>query len=216
MNIKISSSILCCDFLHLYDEIKRLEISRSVDYIHLDIMDGNFVPNLSFGPYISELISENFHTPIETHLMVSKPAKFIEKFHFSHSIIFHIESDDCPMEIINKIKLLGIKVGIAVNPETNIEKIIEYVDYLDIILIMTVSPGFGGQSFLNSQINKIKDIKSYLVKNHKNVSIGVDGGINFITSRLCISAGATNLVTGSFLNNAEDISDACSQLRHYK
>ncbi len=212
MDIKIASSILCCDFLHLSNEIEKLENSDGVDYIHLDIMDGNFVPNLSFGPYISELIAKNFSVPIETHLMVSNPIKFVEKFYFSHSIIFHIESNDCPMEVIDRIKFLDMKVGIAINPETSFEKMIDYIDYLDIILVMTVSPGFGGQKFLDSQINKIKDIKSYVMKNHKNVSIGVDGGINSVTSQSCIDAGATNLVVGSFLNGAKDISSACHQL----
>lgn len=213
MDIKISASILCCDFLHLFDEIKKLEDSSSIDYIHLDIMDGNFVPNISFGPYISDLISKHFSIPIETHLMVSTPISFIENFNFSESIIFHIESDNFPVEVINKIKLLGVKVGIALNPETDIKKIIDYIDYLDIILVMTVSPGFGGQKFLDSQIKKIKDLKSYVEKNHKKILIGVDGGIDSITSHLCIEAGATNLVVGSFLNKAKSISDACRQLK---
>ena len=176
-------------------------------------MDGNFVPNISFGPYISELIAKKFSIPVETHLMVSHPINFVDKFYFSESVIFHIESNDPPVEVINKIKFLGMKTGIAVNPETDIEKVLSYLDYLDMILIMTVFPGFGGQKFLDSQISKIKSIKAYLKKKDKSIQIGVDGGINPNTSKLCVEAGATNLVVGSFLSKSSNISYACQRIK---
>ena len=199
MSAEISASILSCDFLHLENELKRLE-TKGINSFHLDIMDGHFVPNISFGPHISECVKKYTSFPVETHLMVTNPLNFIDKFSYSKTIYFHIESDDNINEVIDKIKKMNINVGIAINPKTNYEKIIPYLDKIDKILIMTVEPGFGGQKFMYDQIDKIKSIKEIIDKNSYNIKIAADGGINSEISDLIIGAGVQTLIMGSYLN----------------
>ena len=204
MNIKISASILSCDFLHLEDELKKLE-NKKINSFHLDIMDGHFVPNLSFGPHISDSVRKYTSLPIETHLMVTNPLNFIDQFSYSDIIFFHIESNDDHIRVINKIKGLKMRAGIAINPKTDYMTLIPYLEKIDDILIMTVEPGFGGQQFMSDQLEKIKKLYELIEKEGLKVNISVDGGINNDSGELCVKAGASCLVIGSYLqkNNIE-------------
>ena len=198
MNAKISASILSCDFLHLENELKKLE-GKGIDSFHLDIMDGHFVPNISFGPHISDCIRKYTSLPIETRLMVTNPLNFIDKFSYSKTIYFHIESDDNINEVISEIKKMNVCVGITINPKTSYEKLIPYLDKIDKTLIMTVEPGFGGQKFMYDQIDKIKLLKQIIDKNNYNIEIAADGGINAEIANSIIDAGIQIVIMGSYL-----------------
>lgn len=213
--MKISVSILSCDFANISNEIYKIN-KFNINFVHLDIMDGNFVPNISFGPHISRCIKKISKIPIETHLMISNPVKFIEKFDFSHTIIFHFESCDNNkniINIINLIKNLKIKAGISIKPETCVEKIFPYLKYIDLVLIMTVEPGFGGQKFLENQVQKIKFLKNFKEQNNLNFDIEVDGGINNISARICENNGANIAVAGTYIFNSENIEKSINLLR---
>ena len=233
--MKISASVLSCDFANISQEIDKIKNSN-IDFIHLDIMDGNFVPNISFGPHISRCIQKISKIPIETHLMISNPENFIEKFNFSHTIIFHFEACaeknyslrprrsesqyyenkyvSCNIKnIINMIKNLNIRAGISVKPETDIEKILPYLKYIDLVLVMTVEPGFGGQKFLENQVQKIKFLKDFKEQNNLNFDIEVDGGINNITARICENNGANIAVAGTYIFSSKNIENSINLLR---
>lgn len=233
--MKISASVLSCDFTNISQEIDKIK-NLNVDFIHLDIMDGCFVPNISFGPHISSCIKKISKTPIETHLMISNPENFIEKFNFSHTIIFHFESCaeknyflqphrsenqyyenkyvSCNIKnIINMIKNLNIKAGISVKPKTDIEKILSYLENIDLVLVMTVEPGFGGQKFMENQVQKIKFLKNFRKQNNLNFDIEVDGGINNITARICEDNGADIAVAGTYIFNSKNVENSINLLR---
>ena len=200
MNAKISASILSCDFLNLENELKKLE-RKGIDSFHLDIMDGHFVPNISFGPHISDCVRKYTSLPIETHLMVTNPLNFIDKFSYSKTIYFHVESDNSIIEVIDKLRKMNINVGITINPKTNCEKLIPYLGKVDKILIMTVEPGFGGQKFMYDQIDKIKSLKKIIDENNYNVEIAADGGINAEIANLISGDGVQIVIMGSYLTN---------------
>ena len=200
--IKIAPSILAANFSCLEKEIKLID-KAGCDYIHCDIMDGHFVPNISFGPDIVKSIKPFTKKIIDVHLMINPVLDYIEKFALAGAdiITFHIEADKDPLTIINKIKEFNIKAGIAIKPDTpaiSIEKILKHID---LILVMTVEPGFGGQKFLNSQLTKIQEIKKLVSKMSLKIDIEVDGGINRETSKNCIKEGANILVAGSYIFN---------------
>ena len=198
MSIKVSASILSCDFLNLKDQLKSLE-HKKIDSFHLDIMDGHFVPNLSFGPHISNCVRNYTSLPLETHLMITNPLNFIDRFSYSDVIFFHIESNDQHLEVINKIRELKVRVGIAINPKTDYSKLIPYMESIDDILVMTVNPGFGGQKFISDQIQKIKKIHEIIQQKHLKINISVDGGVNNDNAKICEKAGVSCLVIGSYL-----------------
>ena len=206
--IQISPSILSADFSQLNNEIKRLE-QGGADMIHVDVMDGHFVPNLTIGPPVIKNLRNCTKLPFDVHLMIDPVHKYIKDYAEAGAdiITIHPEATDNLLESINYIKSLNKKIGVSLNPDTKLDKILNHLDKINLILIMSVFPGFGGQKFIPEVINKIKDL--YSIKKNKNLNfdIEVDGGINFENSKLVIEAGANILVSGTtiFKENSGDI-----------
>ena len=196
--IKISPSILSADFSQLGNEIKRLE-EAGADLIHVDVMDGHFVPNLTFGPSVISSIRNKTKKCFDTHLMISNPDEYIEQYKNAGSDIITVHKEVCGHldKTLSSIKNTGCKAGVSINPGTDISGLEYVLDKIDLILVMSVNPGFGGQKFINSSIQKIKKIKE-LVQNF-NIDIEVDGGIDDKTATLVKNAGANILVSGSFI-----------------
>ena len=213
MSIKISPSILGGSFSNMEKTISELDKSKA-DYIHFDVMDGDFVPNLTFGPqFISDLRLKT-NKIFDVHLMIHRVDKFLDDYikAGSNIITFHYEIDENINHIIDRIKKENIKAGIAIKPNTSWEKIKEYLHLVDQIIIMTVEPGFGGQSFLTEQVEKIKNISHYIKKNNLKVDIEIDGGVNYDTGKLSVDAGANILVAGSFLFKQSNLTFATNKL----
>ncbi len=206
--IQISPSILSADFSQLGKEIKRLEESGA-DMIHVDVMDGHFVPNLTIGPPVIKALKTTSSIIFDVHLMISPVHKYIEAYSNAGAdiITIHPEATDNLQSSISKIKELKKKVGISLNPETKIDVITKYLDQIDLVLIMSVNPGFGGQKFMPEVLIKIKDLKKIQIEKKLNFDIEVDGGINFENSKSAIEAGANILVSGTtiFKSNNGDI-----------
>ena len=212
----ISPSILGGAFSNMERTISDLNKSKA-DYIHFDVMDGDFVPNLTFGPkFISDLRSKSKKI-FDVHLMVNRVNKYLDDYikAGSNIITFHFEINENLNEIIDKIKFSKIKVGIAIKPKTPWEDIKKYLHFFDQVIIMTVEPGFAGQSFLYDQIKKIESISHYIKENNLDVDIEIDGGINYETGKLCVDAGANILVAGSFLFEQRDLTKAADKLNDY-
>jgi len=210
----ISASILGADLLNLAKECDRLKESN-VDMLHFDVMDGQFVNNISFGLPVLEKLTKYTDIFKDVHLMISDPLKYINDFVKAGSdmITFHVESDSDPDETISAIKNAGIKAGISVKPGTPVEEIYPYLDRVDMVLIMTVEPGFGGQGFIPETAEKIKTLKKYITENNICIDIQVDGGINNKTIDIVKTAGANVIVSGSYLFNAQSMSEAVSTLK---
>ena len=216
MKTIISPSILGGSFSNMEKIINNLDQSDA-EYIHFDVMDGDFVPNLTFGPQFISNLRKKTNKIFDVHLMINRVNKFLDEYIKAGSdiITFHLEIEENLNEIINKIKENNIKVGIAIKPKTPWEEIKNYLNSIDQVIIMTVEPGFGGQSFMDNQIEKIKCIANYISENNLNVNIEIDGGINYETGRLCIDAGANILVAGSFLFNQDDLVKATNDLNNF-
>ena len=212
--MKVSASILSCDFSNMYNEFKKLENSK-IDFVHLDIMDGHFVPNISFGPDIVSSLKKISKFPFEAHLMISHPLSFLSKFESVETIIFHLECNDNPIEVVSAIKNMNKKVGISIKPKTSVQKVVPFLDNVDLVLIMTVEPGFGGQKFMNDQIEKIEFLKNFSKKNNLNFDIEVDGGINDDTCKLCSNAGASICVAGTYIFKSDDVIKSVDSLKEY-
>ncbi len=196
--IQISPSILSADFSQLGQEIKRLE-EGGADFIHVDVMDGHFVPNLTIGPPVIKALKKNCSIKFDVHLMISPVHKYIEAYSEAGAdiITIHPEATDNLLSSISKIKKLNKKVGVSLNPETSVDVIKKYLDKIDLVLIMSVNPGFGGQKFMPEVLDKIKELKN--IQNEKEIDfdIEIDGGINFENSKTAIEAGANILVSGT-------------------
>lgn len=203
--IKLSPSILSCDFINLKESIKLLEHLKA-SYLHIDVMDGMFVPNISIGMPVINSIKNFTNLTLDVHLMIEKPERFIDDFlKIGCDIInFHFEATNNHNEIIKKIKLNNKKVGMTIKPNTPETKIFKYLDKLDLVLIMSVEPGFGGQSFIESSLNKVQNINKYMKQNNINCEIEIDGGIKLNNVEKAIAAGANVIVVGSDIFNAKD------------
>ena len=214
--ILISPSILAGDFSQLGKDIQKLE-DAGADMIHVDVMDGHFVPNITIGPPVIKSLRKYTDLPFDVHLMISPVHKYIEDFSKAGSdiITIHPEATENVKDSIDLIKSLGKKVGLSLNPDTPIDKIEKYLDQIDLVLVMTVYPGFGGQKFISKVLNKIKNLKNIKDENKFRFDIEVDGGINFENNKLAIEAGANILVSGTtiFKNNDGDIKKNIDLLR---
>ena len=215
--IQISPSILSADFSQLGSEIKKLE-EGGADLIHVDVMDGHFVPNLTIGPPVIKRLRKYTNIPFDVHLMISPVHKYIEDYAKAGAdiITIHPEATENLKDSINLIKKLNKKVGVSLNPDTKINVLDGHFPNIDLILIMSVFPGFGGQKFIPDTIHKIKDIKDIKEKNKYNFDIEVDGGINFTNSKEVINAGANILVSGTtiFKENNGDIKKNIETLKY--
>ena len=206
--IQISPSILSADFSQLGNEIKRLE-EGGADMIHVDVMDGHFVPNLTIGPPVIKALRKQCSIQFDVHLMISPVHKYIEEYSNAGAdiITIHPEATDNLRESILKIKNLNKKVGVSLNPESKIDLIIDYLDKIDLVLVMSVNPGFGGQKFMSEVLDKVKQLKKIQSEKNMNFDIEIDGGINFDNCQSAIEAGANILVSGTtvFKSNNGDI-----------
>ena len=206
--IQISPSILSADFSQLGNEIKRLE-EGGADLIHVDVMDGHFVPNLTIGPPVIKALKKNCSIKFDVHLMISPVHKYIDAYADAGAdiITIHPEATDDLSSSIKKIKDLGKKVGVSLNPETKVSIIKDYLEQIDLVLIMSVNPGFGGQKFMPEVLDKIKELKNIQKEQNIDFDIEIDGGINFENSKIAIEAGANILVSGTtiFKSNNGDI-----------
>ena len=214
--IQISPSILSADFSQLGKEIKRLE-EGGADLIHVDVMDGHFVPNLTIGPPVIKVLRNYTKLPFDVHLMISPVHKYIKNFAEAGSdiITFHPEATDNLESSINLVKKLNKNIGLSLNPDSPIKIIKKFLSSIDLVLIMSVYPGFGGQKFISDVLNKIKILKSIKEKENLKFDIEVDGGINFENSKLVVEAGANILVSGTtvFKSNNGNIKKNIETLR---
>ena len=204
-NILISPSVLAADFSKLGEEIQ-LVSEEGADLIHLDVMDGHFVPNLSFGADIIKGIRGFSNLPFDVHLMIENPEHYVDAYveAGANFITVHPEATPHIHSVLQKIHKAGVKTGIALNPGTPIEALENVIDMIDLIIVMTVNPGFGGQSFLSSQLPKISKIRTIIDDGGHSIDLSVDGGINPLTAKLAIDAGANILVAGTSIFKAGD------------
>ena len=212
---QISASILNADFARLGHEVRRAE-AGGVDSIHLDVMDGHFVDNLTFGPVVVEAVRPASDLPFHSHLMIDNPLAYAERFADAGSdlIVFHVEADDEPSAVIDAIVRAGKRPGIALNPETPAEAVSEYLDRVDLLLIMTVHPGWGGQPFMAEVLPKMRALRDAIDRRGLTVEIGVDGGVNLETIGSAHSAGGTVMVAGSALYGSPgDLAPTVAALR---
>ena len=212
--VLVAPSILSADFSKLGEEIKAVE-HAGADWIHIDVMDGHFVPNITIGPVVVSKIRKISDIFFDVHLMIENPGKYVEQFAKAGAdlITIHAEVCDDILSTINKIKDLGCKVGVSINPETSLDVIKEIIQNVDLVLIMSVHPGFGGQSFIEDVLPKIKKTRDIISKIDKEIHLEVDGGINDKTAKTAIEYGADVLVAGNFVFTNASYRDAIKSLK---
>jgi len=215
--IFVAPSILSADFNNLHSEIKRVE-KAGAEYLHFDVMDGHFVPNISFGLPVLKAISKTHKMVNDVHIMISEPEKYAKEFvkNGADILTFHLEacsSNEQVERIIKIIKENGCKAGLSIKPNTDVSALLPFIAKLDLILIMSVEPGFGGQAFISSALDKIAFLRDYIDTNNLNVLIEVDGGINEKTAAECKASGVDIVVAGSYLFGHDDLEERLESLR---
>ncbi len=212
--IEVGASILNADLLNLRKEIDKVS---TADWLHLDVMDGHFVPNLTFGPMFVPAIKQISNIPIEVHLMVENPEKFLDLYAQTgcQRIIIHAETSKHLHRLVQQIKEYQFEVGVALNPATSLDCLEYILESLDVVLIMTVNPGFGGQSLIVQTLSKIKKLQQMITELDCNCKIAVDGGVNWDNYRNLVKAGANQLITGTLIYNASDAKNSILQLKDF-
>lgn len=204
---KVAPSILSADFVNLERDIRALS-KTGVDYVHVDVMDGLFVPNITIGIPVVAAIRRITELPLDVHLMIDRPLRYVDDFCKAGADILtvHVEADneENTLAALKKIRENGVKAAISVKPKTSAEAVLPYLPYCDLILVMTVEPGFGGQSFMEDMMPKLKTIRGYIDEKNPDCELEVDGGVNVKTGKICVSNGANVLVAGSAYFKAED------------
>jgi len=208
--VKLAASILAADFVHLARDVARVE--SAVDLLHLDVMDGHFVPNLTFGPAVANALRRHTSLPFAIHLMIERPARYAREFRVGpeDSITVHVEAQDPPDEALRAVRDLGCKAGISFRPGTPLEEVLPYLDRVDLVLVMSVEPGFGGQAFLPAALDRIRKLRREI--GERAVEIAVDGGIGPGNVRSVVEAGADVIVAGSAIFGSADPAAAAREL----
>lgn len=212
--IKIAPSILSSDFSNLESEIKRLEKSNA-DIIHIDVMDGHFVNNITIGPAVISSIRDKTNLLFDIHLMIEEPDRYLKEFVKSGAdlVTIHYESSCDIRKTLEMIKQTGKMAGLALKPKTEAKVIEEYLDVLDLVLVMTVEPGFGGQAFIKDMLPKIKQVRKYIESRERSIYLEVDGGINEVTAKDVMSCGANVIVAGSYIFKSDDYEHQINMLK---
>lgn len=210
----VAPSLLSANFLHLADEVRAVS-EAGADLLHIDVMDGHFVPNLTFGPCVIENLQNVSKVPLDVHLMVQNPSKFVEYFLpiKPKFITFHLEAESHPVRLCEYLRQNGVGAGVVLNPHTPVSQLTHLIEFVDIVLLMSVNPGFSGQKFLPLVIDKVKELRELIDKKGAKVFIEVDGGVNGLNAGKLDEAGADILVAGSYIFSSKDYKAAISSLK---
>ena len=213
---KVAPSLLSADFSRLGDEIRRIE-NAGADWAHIDVMDGVFVPNITIGPAVIGSVRNVTKMPFDVHLMITDPGRYIRSFADAGAdmLTVHVEAEGNMTAVLKNIRDLGLKAGMTLNPKTPIHVLDKYLDMLDLVLVMTVQAGFGGQQFQEIGLSKIEYLREYSDAHNPGLEISVDGGINADTGKRCVDAGATVLAAGSYLFRSKDMAEEISKWQRY-
>lgn len=211
----VSPSLLSADFTHLSSDIEMINTSEA-DYLHLDVMDGVFVPNISFGFPVIDAVAKISKKPLDVHLMIVEPQKWIERIKLTGCEIMNVHLEACLHldRTVNAIHEAGMKAGVTLNPATPVSLLVDIIKEVDLVLLMSVNPGFGGQSFISNTLKKVRELKTLILESDSKAIIEVDGGVNDQTGKLLAEAGADMLVAGNYVFKSDDPKEKISLLKH--